>query len=155
MKNLILILIATLSLSAQAANYGKFRVVAKNGYYDDEMVVFLLNSNGKVKILENNDWFTVEASYFFGETTLSFRSGGDEDHVEGVISLKDNKATDGCAAFIDLKNEWAEIMSKDSFTLERWNKYSKKYESLYSSEFEFSSECEQEMMADYEGFEVF
>lgn len=154
MKNVMLLAALLGGVSVQAANYGKFRLTVNPGYYSGDKVVFLLNTSGTVKILENDNYYSVDSDFFFGDTTLEFRSAGDEDHIEGSISLKDNKAVDGCAALVDNKNGWLSFMTTKTFLLERWNKYSKKYETVYKNGFEFSEKCEEVISSNYSEFEI-
>jgi hypothetical protein len=153
MKNIILLAAILLGASVNAANFGKFKLTVNPGYYDGEEVVFLLNSAGKIKVLENDSYYDIDSDYFFGDVTVNFRSGGDEDHVEGSISLQNNKAVDGCAALVDVKNGWLTILGMQSFELERWNKFSKKYESVFTNGFQFTEECEQGIIDNYPDFE--
>lgn len=155
MKSLLIGLMTLTALTTQAANFGKFKLTVETGYYDGEEVVFLMNSSGDLKMLENSDYYSIDTQFFFGENTLDIRSGGDDDIVIGTIYMKDNKAIDGCAAMLSLSNEAGETLGTNSFKLERWNKFSKRYESVYKSGFEFTKSCEDKLLADYADFSIF
>ena len=72
MKKLITLAIVLLSAQAMSAtpNFGKFKVSINNWE-----AVILLNSNGDVLEIENDDYMTIDASNFFGETTLHHFDG--------------------------------------------------------------------------------
>jgi hypothetical protein len=159
MNKLTLILalfIATLS-SAYATNYGKFKLTPNRSIIDSDVVVFLLNSSGDLKILENEYYYSVDSGYFFGEQRLEFISGGDEDALHAIFTIKNNKIVSGCAAYIDYKNEYAETMGIKGFKLERWNKYSRKYESMINKQTDAdSSECYDDLFRDQDkNMEIF
>lgn len=151
MKFLLLILMASLlSTQAYAFTYGKFKLSVGTGFYDAEEIIFLMNSAGKVKILENDDYYEIDSSLFFSEVTLSIQSGGDEDFVVGSITLKDNVILDSCASFVDAKNEYLMRLSPSSLKLERWNKYKKKYVAVPKAGAGFSEACFSDLLSGYD-----
>jgi hypothetical protein len=155
MKNFILLAALIYGLTANAANFGKFKLTVETGYYDGEEVVFLMNTSGEIKMLENDSYYTIKPQFFFGKNTLLIESGGDDDKVEGIIHLENNKATDACAVLLSLSNKAGELLWPKGFKLDRWNKFSKRYESVYPQNFSFSEKCESELLADYQDFSIF
>lgn len=155
MKKHLISLAFILSIGAiQAASYGKFHLEVNTGYFDSEKVEFLLNSSGEVRLLENRDWYTVTPSFFFGELSLTIQSGGDEEFILGKVILKDNQVQSACAAFVDAKNEVIEFLGATSFKLKRWNKRSKSFAPLYSSDQIFDEKCVKKLLEEYPEFEV-
>lgn len=155
MRNIFLLLTLVLGLNAQAANYGKFKLYVDTGYYAPQEVVFLMNSSGEIKMLENNDYYKIDSQFFFGESTLNIRSGGDDDIVKGIVSLKNNRATEACAVFLSLSSGYGErLRITRRFNLLRWNRFAKKYETVLKSDTLFSKKCEKKILADYPNFSI-
>lgn len=144
-------------LPAQAANYGKFKLVPNSSIIESAPVVFLLNSDGDIKVLENRHYYSINNSFFFGELKLEFISGGDEDALHAIYNLSDNKITSGCAAFIDYKNGYAEKLTINGFKLLKWNKSSNQYESMITSDTNLDSEaCYEDLFRDQkDGMKIF
>lgn len=155
MKNLLILCFLILSVASNAANYGKFMLTTDTQIWEPEGMTFLLSSAGEIKILENDDYYEIKSSFFFGEQTLTFRSGGDEDFVLGKVTLVNNKAISACAGLIDLPNRNLMTLGVKSFNLLKWNKSKKKYESVYPKNFKFSEKCEKELFSPYSEFETF
>lgn len=154
MKKLILLLIASLITSqAHAFTYGKFKLSVGSGYSDAEEVVFLMNSAGKIKVLENDDYIDVYTSVFFSQTTILVNTGeGQEDFVLASITLDNNKAIDKCSAWVDAKNGYLSKLNPSSLKLERWNKFKKVYEDI--SQIESSRNCFEILLQEREEEEI-
>ena len=156
MKKLILLLSFISIQFINAANYGMFRLTATNlGYTDSEEAIFLLNSSGEIKFLENRNYWDVDVDFFFGEVTLTVETMGDEQNSRGILTLKDNRLIDGCAAYLDYQNESGETLSPRSFKLERWSKKNKRYYPVFNRNFEFSDECFTRLLKDYSHYSMF
>ena len=155
MKLFAICLVSILLQSVNAASYGLFKFTVNPPSGVVEEVVFLLNSQGEIKVLDNPDYFKINSDYFFGELNLRVVTGGDEDNSRGAFKLVNNKLVDGCAAFIDYKNEYGEAMAPRTFNLQRWNKYRKKYENAYSKDFIFSEACFEVLLSDYSDYSFF
>lgn len=150
MRSLSFAILAFLMASSSFAfSYGKFKLSTGTGLYEPEEVIFLLNSSGNIKMLENDDYYTIDGSLFFSEVTLSIQSGGDEDFIVGTVTLKDNVIVDQCASFVDAKNQYVERMGPKFFKLERWNKYKKAYLPVKAKGEQFSDACFQNLLEPY------
>ena len=156
MKNLVILTILFFTNSIFANSFGKFKVKVNTGYFDSEEVIFLLNSQGDVKFLKNDDYYAIESLPFFGETTLRMTSGGDEDFILGLFKLKNNKVIYGCAAIIDLPNEVLTTLAIDQVIFQRWDKASKKYLSILTKDINDDAvDCEYNLLSDYREFDIF
>ncbi len=150
MKILAILSLFALSFTSFAGNYGKFKVTY-NEYYSFS-AVFLLNSYGDIKILDNDQYLQIESSPFFGETTITVKSSGDEDHVKATFFMKDNKILKACSAFIDLKNDYIEPHRPKIVQILRWNKSKKAYEDIYNDALvnATNEECLTDLLSAYE-----
>lgn len=150
--------------SAQAANYGQFKLKPKDNLpVHSDPVVFQLDSSGEIEITENKSYFEIIQNYFFGDIisgqTLEFIGGGDEQALHALYSLSDNKIIYGCAAYIDYQGNYAEtltIKNFKNFELLRWNTDSENYELMITEKTEFDSEaCYAELFKNFDGIEIF
>lgn len=146
----IFILSLLINFSALGANYGKFKVIVAGDFSSGEEAIFLMNSNGKIKILENDNYMEINAYSFFGDVTLDIRTSGDEDHIRGTVHLVNNKVIQTCSAFIDLKNDYQISYGSDSLKLLRWNKVKKAYEDINDQMAieEALQDCEENLLED-------
>jgi hypothetical protein len=129
---------------------GKYLLDADNG----EEVIFLLNSNGEIKILENDYYYSITVSRFFTEFSLDIESGGDEQvtHAYATLTVKNNKLVfiEKCEVLVDGPNEW---LSEVSLKLLKWNKKNKKYEQIKNTGSKQSNEkCYNNLILDYRHF---
>lgn len=156
MKTLSLIVALLVSQATLAASYGKFKLKVAADYRDASEVVFLMNSQGDVTILENDDYYQIDTSSFFGELTFDIQSMGDEDFIKIAFTMRDNKLLSGCSAWIDLKNEVLMVYSSSQVELLRWNKLAKKYENITANSYSSQQEsCIEELVGNYPSFERF
>lgn len=156
MKNLVALLLLCFVQIAGASSYGKFKLVVNTDMYSGDEVVFLMNSAGKVTILENDNYYDINVSSFFGELTFDIQSAGDEDFLKASFTMVDNKLLAGCSAFIDLKNEVLSTYSSSQVQILRWSKSKKKYVSILSRNIDTATEaCIQDITKEYQGFEIF
>lgn len=157
MRNLILLFLCLSSITASAANYGKFKLSFFSDWNGEEAVEFLLNKSGEVKILENEYYYDLLPNFFFGEVSIAFLSGGDEDYVKGKIALKDNKIVEACAVLVDGPGAIMSKLGVDMVSLSRWDKKQKKYIKLSTKKAESSYEsCVKTYVDDYadRGYEI-
>lgn len=161
MKGLILLLALTITTNANAV-YGKYKFSMNFEWgSEDEKVEFLMNSQGDIKILENENWYEVDSSPFFGEVTLDFRSGGDEDYVIASATLKKDGyktvITSYCAAIVYGPNALISVTGPSVAKLQRWSKSSKKYKAMkITASKEELKKCEDNLIESYleRGFEL-
>lgn len=156
MKNLIALILLCFVQVAAASSYGKFKLVVNPDIYSGEEVVFLLNSAGEVSILENDSYYDINVSSFFGELTFDIQSGGDEDFIKASFKMVNNKLVAGCSAFVDLKNEVLSVYSSSQVDILRWSKSEKEYVSIQSDNIDDASEgCIKDLISNYPDFETF
>lgn len=158
-STIITILLMALSFYAQANIYGKFKLEVRPGHYDDQEVIFLLNSHGGIKIIENEYDYEFESLPFFGELTLNFRSGGDEDFMLGSFTLvTDNnvlKSISSCAAHISVPAKYMIRRGSSTVRLMKWNKLQKEYELVDWGTEQASDKCFTQLRAKaYPDFQV-
>ncbi len=143
-----LLLSLVLNTNAFAFTYGMFKVSIGSEVYEHEMI-FLVNSAGQIKELENENWYDIESSLFFSELTLDIQGGGDEDFNVARITFKDNVIVDSCASFVDAKNKYVIKIGEQNLKVQRWNKYAKKYETVKTENEEFSESCFETLLAPF------
>lgn len=150
----VLIFSFVLSQSLWASSFGKFKMTLDADYRDQQSVVFLMNSQSEITIIEDDYYYEISSAPFFGEVALNFQSGGDEDYITALFVIRDNKLIQGCAAFIDAKNEAYHPYWNRSVDFSRWNKITRKYESLITDETLVKNEdCINELTQNYSGFD--
>lgn len=159
MKSTLILSLIALSFNVQANVYGKFKLEIKPGHYDDQEVIFLLNSQGGIKFIENEYYYEFESLPFFGELTLNFRSGGDEDFMLGSFTLiSDNdvvKSVASCATLISAPAQYMERRGKSAIRLFQWNKMKKEYQRVSWGSKEASDKCFTQYTRRYPDFRVF
>lgn len=157
MKKALLMALIGFSLSVGAANYGKFKITMGGNFHDTYSAVFLLNSSGEILFVENYDYMEIEAFNFFGETTLSIRSMGDEDFIKGLMVLDNNQLIQSCSAFIDQPNEYTHSYGINGVRLSRWSKSEKKYKpvAMKASVAQSEGQCYETLIESYSDFEQF
>lgn len=135
MKNLMILMVVLLSVTSQAALFGKYKLELSNGLSGlSGEYVFLMNSNLEVKELEEEgDYYvsTFNVLPFFGEVELSLKWGSDEDHHYFVMNLfNDNgeaSLSQSCGVYRDGPNDYVSF-DEAYAVLKKWNTKSKKYE---------------------------
>tara|TARA_Y100000296_G_C5153038_1_gene247468 strand:+ start:684 stop:1163 length:480 start_codon:yes stop_codon:yes gene_type:complete len=150
-KIFIGIILALIATNGYALSYGLFKLEVETGYFDAESVTFLLNSSGEVKLLKNENYYSIETESFFDELTLFVRSGGDEDWVQAIFTLKNNELTRGCSALLDGPGSTISFLSPKRVQLTRWNKERKKFEVLKNAMSDQKS-CYATLKEDFEDF---
>ncbi len=151
MKTFFLSISMLITLNSYALNYGLFKLEVDPGYFDKEEVTFLLNSNGDVELLENENYYTVKVESFFNEITLEIESGGDEDYIRAIYTLKDNQIIQSCSALFDGPGESLSYFGEGSVNLLRWNKKTKAFEAPLSKPVAQKS-CRAKLIEGYEDF---
>lgn len=154
MKILSLIAALLLCQSALAASFGKFKIKTAADYRAESEVIFLMNGQGDITILENDDYYDITTSSFFGELTFDVQSMGDEDFIKTNFTMRDNRILSGCSAWIDVKNEVLMPYSSSQVELLRWNKITKEYEDITADDYSSKEDaCLKALTEEYSYFE--
>lgn len=155
MKLAILFLLFGLSHLINASNYGKFEFKMGSDYQDDEVVVFLLNSSGDITVIQDENYYTVDSSFFFDELAITLTSGSDEQYTITSYTLVDNKLVEACTILVDGPNGYVSKMSDSYYTLKKWNKFAKKYTDVPNLQSSSNKEaCFTKLLEDFQDYEV-
>jgi|GEM_PF-2251638 len=155
MKLTLIALLLGLSQFINAANFGKFEFKMGSDYQDDELIVFLLNTSGDITVIQDENYYEVEKSFFFGELSLTLTSGGDEQYTITSYTMVDNKLIEACTILVDGPNGYVSKMSDSYYGLNRWNKFAKKYEAVPNLQSVSTKEaCFSRLLENFDDFEV-